>query len=66
MGLCLAPYGGPRGVEVSYERGTLVSNIHFNSAFLVFESLLVARLYSSSSSSSLLSLQVLEGPCALS
>ena len=24
VGLCLGPYGGPRGVEVSYERGTPV------------------------------------------
>ena len=40
VALCLETYGGPRGVGVSYERGTPVR----------------------SSSSSLLSLQVLEGP----
>ena len=27
MGLCLGPYGGPRGLSLSYERGTLVHRV---------------------------------------
>jgi len=32
LGLCLGPYGGPRGVGVSYERGTPVCSLRSETA----------------------------------
>jgi hypothetical protein len=38
VGLCLGPYGGPRGWAVSYERGTPVQEDPYGGRFVMHES----------------------------